>query len=83
MLLDFSVRFSVPQIDTGPNYLHASGPADVIACYEGVPVLVASEYGSGRVVAMPGIIAFSNEYLQANARFLDNILKYLCGITKQ
>ena len=67
----------------GGKYLQAIGPADVLARYEGLPVLVASEYGSGRVVAMASVGAFSDKYLQANARFLDNILMYLCRKTKR
>lgn len=65
----------------GGKYLQASEPAHVLARYEELPVLIASDYGSGRVVAMASIGAFSNEYLQANARFLDNILTFLCRKT--
>jgi hypothetical protein len=67
----------------GGKCLQASEPTGVLARYEGWPVLVASEYGSGRVVAMASITAFSNEYLQANARLLDNILSYLLRKNKQ
>jgi len=60
------------------RYLQASDSTIVLARGQGRPVSVTSEYGLGRVVALASVGAFSNEYLQANTRLLDNILAYLC-----
>ena len=61
------------------RYLQASDSTIVLARGQERPVSVTSEYGLGRVVALASVGAFSNEYLPANARLLDNILAYLYG----
>lgn len=56
-------------------------PAVIMAEHKGIPVLAASEYQGGRVVAFSSLPAFSRKYLpQAdNAVLLQNILRYLSG----